>query len=301
MNYDQLTTEERNEKTMNLDLMPISEILHIMNREDLEVVKSIEKILPTVEKVIEKVVKNFMNGGRLFYVGAGTSGRLGMLDASECPPTFMSDPELVQVVMAGGQSAFFQAVENAEDLLEDGIAKLKEKNITQWDSVIGITASGSTPFVMGALQYAKSVGAFTVSLTSNLNSEISSHVDEAIEVVVGPEILTGSTRLKAATSHKTILNMISTASMVQLGKAYENLMVDVHASNKKLIERAKRIVVMATGCKYEVAEETLNKTKFAVKPAIVMLKTNQDYEQVIRALEQVNGHTRKAILLLTSS
>lgn len=301
MNYDQLTTEERNEKTMNLDLMPISEILHIMNREDLEVVKSIEKILPTVEKVIEKVVKNFMNGGRLFYVGAGTSGRLGMLDASECPPTFMSDPELVQVVMAGGQSAFFQAVENAEDLLEDGIAKLKERNITQWDSVIGITASGSTPFVMGALQYAKSVGAFTVSLTSNLNSEISSHVDEAIEVVVGPEILTGSTRLKAATSHKMILNMISTASMVQLGKAYENLMVDVHASNKKLIERAKRIVVMATGCKYEVAEETLNKTKFAVKPAIVMLKTNQDYEQVIRALEQVNGHTRKAILLLTNS
>lgn len=301
MNYDQLTTEERNEKTMNLDLMPISEILHIMNREDLEVVKSIEKILPTVEKVIEKVVKNFMNGGRLFYVGAGTSGRLGMLDASECPPTFMSDPELVQVVMAGGQSAFFQAVENAEDLLEDGIAKLKERNITQWDSVIGITASGSTPFVMGALQYAKSVGAFTVSLTSNLNSEISSHVDEAIEVVVGPEILTGSTRLKAATSHKMILNMISTASMVQLGKAYENLMVDVHASNKKLIDRAKRIVVMATGCKYEVAEETLNKTKFAVKPAIVMLKTNQDYEQVIRALEQVNGHTRKAILLLTSS
>lgn len=301
MNYDQLTTEERNEKTMNLDLMLISEILHIMNREDLEVVKSIEKILPTVEKVIEKVVKNFMNGGRLFYVGAGTSGRLGMLDASECPPTFMSDPELVQVVMAGGQSAFFQAVENAEDLLEDGIAKLKERNITQWDSVIGITASGSTPFVMGALQYAKSVGAFTVSLTSNLNSEISSHVDEAIEVVVGPEILTGSTRLKAATSHKMILNMISTASMVQLGKAYENLMVDVHASNKKLIDRAKRIVVMATGCKYEVAEETLNKTKFAVKPAIVMLKTNQDYEQVIRALEQVNGHTRKAILLLTSS
>lgn len=301
MNYDQLTTEERNEKTMNLDLMPISEILHIMNREDLEVVKSIEKILPTVEKVIEKVVKNFMNGGRLFYVGAGTSGRLGMLDASECPPTFMSDPELVQVVMAGGQNAFFQAVENAEDLLEDGIVKLKEKNITQWDSVIGITASGSTPFVMGALQYAKSVGAFTVSLTSNLNSEISSHVDEAIEVVVGPEILTGSTRLKAATSHKMILNMISTASMVQLGKAYENLMVDVHASNKKLIERAKRIVIMATGCKYEVAEETLNRTKFAVKPAIVMLKTNQDYEQVIRALEQVNGHTRKAILLLTSS
>lgn len=301
MNYDQLTTEERNEKTMNLDLMPISEILHIMNREDLEVVKSIEKILPTVEKVIEKVVKNFMNGGRLFYVGAGTSGRLGMLDASECPPTFMSDPELVQVVMAGGQNAFFQAVENAEDLLEDGIVKLKEKNITQWDSVIGITASGSTPFVMGALQYAKSVGAFTVSLTSNLNSEISSHVDEAIEVVVGPEILTGSTRLKAATSHKMILNMISTASMVQLGKAYENLMVDVHASNKKLVERAKRIVVMATGCKYEVAEETLNRTKFAVKPAIVMLKTNQDYEQVIRALEQVNGHTRKAILLLTSS
>ena len=301
MNYDQLTTEERNEQTMNLDLMSISEILRIMNQEDIQVAKSVESVLPIVEKVIEKVVENFMNGGRLFYVGAGTSGRLGMLDASECPPTFMSDPELVQVIMAGGENAFFKAVENAEDHLENGIAQLKEKQITQWDSVIGITASGSTPFVMGALQYAKSVGAFTVSLTSNTNSEISIYADAAIEVVVGPEILTGSTRLKAATSHKMILNMISTTSMVQLGKVYGNLMVDVHASNKKLIERAKRIVVIATNCEYEKAEEILNKTKFAVKPAIVMLKTNRDYEKVMQALEHVNGHTRKAILLLNDS
>ena len=301
MNYYQLTTEERNEQTMNLDVMSISEILRIMNQEDIQVAKSVESVLPIVEKVIEKVVENFMNGGRLFYVGAGTSGRLGMLDASECPPTFMSDPELVQVIMAGGENAFFKAVENAEDHLENGIAQLKEKQITQWDSVIGITASGSTPFVMGALQYAKSVGAFTVSLTSNTNSEISIYADAAIEVVVGPEILTGSTRLKAATSHKMILNMISTTSMVQLGKVYGNLMVDVHASNKKLIERAKRIVVIATNCEYEKAEEILNKTKFAVKPAIVMLKTNRDYEKVMQALEHVNGHTRKAILLLNDS
>ena len=300
MNYEQLTTEKRNEQTMNLDVMPISEILQVINKEDLQVVKSVECVLPKIEKVIEKVVENFMNGGRLIYVGAGTSGRLGMLDASECPPTFMSDPELVQTVMAGGQTAFFQAVENAEDLLEDGIVKLKEKNITKWDTVIGITASGSTPFVMGALQYAQSVGAFTVSLTSNVNSKVSRYAEEAIEVVVGPEILTGSTRLKAATSHKMILNMISTTSMVQLGKVFENLMVDVNASNKKLVERAKRIVMAATSCTYEEAEKILEKTNFAVKPAIVMLQTNQDYEQVKEALEQVNGHTRKAILHLNN-
>ncbi|MBD8034238.1 N-acetylmuramic acid 6-phosphate etherase [Solibacillus merdavium] len=301
MNYDQLTTEKRNNETMNLDVMPISDVLQIMNKEDMQVVNSVERVLPTIEKVIKKVVENLRNGGRLFYIGAGTSGRLGMLDASECPPTFMTDPELVQTVMAGGKDAFFQAVENAEDRLEDGMNKLKGKNITPFDSVIGITASGTTPFVMGALEYAQSVGAFTVSLTSNVKSEVSRYAEEAIEVVVGPEILTGSTRLKAATSHKMILNMISTASMVQLGKVYENLMVDVNASNKKLIERAKRIVVSATDCKYEEAEEVLGKTKFAVKPAIVMLKTNQNYERVKLALEQVNGHTRKAILLLNNS
>ena len=300
MNYEQLGTEKRNKQTMNLDVMPISEILQIMNKEDLQVVKSVECVLPKIEKVIEKVVENFINGGRLIYVGAGTSGRLGMLDASECPPTFMSDPELVQTVMAGGQTAFFQAVENAEDLLEDGIVKLKEKNITKWDTVIGITASGSTPFVMGALQYAQSVGSFTVSLTSNVNSKVSRYAEEAIEVVVGPEILTGSTRLKAATSHKMILNMISTTSMVQLGKVFENLMVDVHASNMKLVERAKRIVIAATSCTYEEAENILEKTNFAVKPAIVMLQTNQDYEKVKEALEKVNGHTRKAILHLNN-
>ena len=301
MNYDQLTTEQRNNETMELDIMPISDMLQVMNKEDMQVVKSVGQVLPAIEKVIKRVVENISNGGRLFYIGAGTSGRLGMLDASECPPTFMTDPELVQTIMAGGKDAFFQAVENAEDRLEDGINKLKEKNITQFDSVIGITASGTTPFVMGALQYAQSVGAFTVSLTSNLNSEVSRYAEEAIEVVVGPEILTGSTRLKAATSHKMILNMISTASMVQLGKVYENLMVDVHASNKKLIERAKRIVIAATDCKYGEAEEVLEKTKFAVKPAIVMLKTNQNYEKVELALEQVAGHTRNAIFLLNNS
>src|SRR5690606_5110297 len=292
---------KRNNETINLDVMPISDILQIMNKEDMQVVKSVEQVLPVIERVIKKVVENINNGGRLFYIGAGTSGRLGMLDASECPPTFMTDPELVQTIMAGGKEAFFQAVENAEDRLEDGINKLKEKNITRYDSVIGITASGTTPFVSGAIQYAQSVGAYTVSLTSNINSEVSRFAEEAIEVVVGPEILTGSTRLKAATSHKMILNMISTASMVQLGKVYENLMVDVHASNNKLIERAKRIVIAATDCKNEAAEAVQEKTKFAVKPAIVMLKTNENYERVKLALDQVNGHTRKAILLLNNS
>ena len=300
MNYEQLTTEKRNEETMNLDEMPISEILHIMNTQDAQVVQSVSKVLPIIEEVAERIVDNFLNGGRLFYVGAGTSGRLGMLDASECPPTFMTDPELVQTIMAGGQNAFFKAVENAEDNFEDGIAKLKEKNITKWDTVIGITASGATPFAVGALQYAQSTGAFTVSLSSNLNSKISHYADKAIEVVVGPEILTGSTRLKAATSHKMILNMISTTSMIKMGKVYENLMVDVHASNKKLIERAKRIVMTATNCTYDEAEQILIETNFAVKPAIVMIKTKKSCAEVNDVLQQVKGHTRLAISKLNS-
>lgn len=300
MNEQQLTTEKRNIETMNLDELTIGEILIIMNRQDEYIIQAVAQVLPTLEKVIAKIVENVLNGGRIFYIGAGTSGRLAMMDASECPPTFMTDPLLVQTVMAGGNSAFFQAVENAEDDAEAGKRDLAEKSITKWDTVIGITASGTTPYTIGAVKYAQVNGAFTVSLTSNRNSEISKFTDEAIEVDVGPEILTGSTRLKAATSHKMILNMISTITMVKLGKVYENLMVDVHASNKKLVERAKRIVMISTNCTLEQAEQILSKTNFAVKPAIVMLKTNADFEKVQATLAEVNGNTKKAIAKLRS-
>ncbi|ATP41893.1 N-acetylmuramic acid 6-phosphate etherase [Solibacillus sp. R5-41] len=300
MNDKQLTTEKRNSETMNLDELTVAEILNIMNRQDEHVIQAVAQVLPTLEKVIEKIVNNLLNGGRIFYVGAGSSGRLAMMDASECPPTFMTDPHLVQTIMAGGNSAFFQAVENAEDDAEAGNRDLAKKVITKWDTVIGITASGTTPYTIGAVKYAKLNDAFTVSLTSNKNSEISNYTDEAIEVEVGPEILTGSTRLKAATSHKMILNMISTITMVKLGKVYENLMVDVNASNKKLVERAKRIVMMSTNCSFEQAEQVLNTTNFAVKPAIVMLKTNADFEIVQAVLTEVEGNTKKAISKLNA-
>lgn len=298
MNNQQLTTEKRNPKTMNLDELTVVEILNIMNRQDEHVIQGVAKVLPTLEKIIEKIVHNLLNGGRLFYVGAGSSGRLAMMDASECPPTFMTDPNLVQTIMAGGNAAFFQAVENAEDDAEAGERDIAEKAITKWDTVIGITASGTTPYTIGAVKYARLNGAFTVSLTSNKGSKISNYTDQAIEVDVGPEILTGSTRLKAATSHKMILNMISTTTMVKLGKVYENLMVDVHASNNKLVERAKRIVIMSTNCSYEQAEQVLNTTNFAVKPAIVMLKTNVDFETVQATLTEVEGNTKRAIAKL---
>lgn len=300
MSNQQLTTEKRNVETMNLDELSVVEILTIMNRQDEHVIQGVANVLPTLEKVIEKIVDNLLNGGRLFYVGAGSSGRLAMMDASECPPTFMTDPNLVQTIMAGGNSAFFQAVENAEDDAEAGQRDLAEKVITKWDTVIGITASGTTPYTIGAVKYARLNGAFTVSLTSNKDSEISQYTDQALEVDVGPEILTGSTRLKAATSHKMILNMISTATMVKLGKVYENLMVDVHASNNKLVERAKRIVIMSTNCSYEQAEQVLNTTNFAVKPAIVMLKTNANFETVQTTLAEVEGNTKRAIAKLNS-
>ncbi|MEG0472268.1 MAG: N-acetylmuramic acid 6-phosphate etherase [Solibacillus sp.] len=300
MNDQQLTTEKRNSETMKLDELSVAEILTVMNRQDERVIQAVAQVLPTLEKVIAKIVDNLLNGGRIFYIGAGSSGRLAMMDASECPPTFMTDPQLVQTIMAGGESAFFQAVENAEDDAEAGRQDLAKKGVMKWDTVIGITASGTTPYTIGAIKYARLNNAFTVSLTSNKSSEISHYTDEALEVEVGPEILTGSTRLKAATSHKIILNMISTITMVKLGKVYENLMVDVHASNKKLVERAKRIVMMATNCSLEQAEQVLNTTNFAVKPAIVMLKTNANFATVQAALIKVNGNTKKAIAKLNS-
>ena len=290
-----LTTESRNERSMRIDTSSPLEILRIMNEEDQKVALAVQDVLPDVEKAVGFAVSSFKKGGRLIYLGAGTSGRLGVLDAVECPPTFSTDPDMVQGIIAGGENAFIKAVEGAEDRPEDGEKDLRNIGLTEDDTVIGIAASGRTPYIIGALRYARSVGAKTVALSCNKQARISKEADHAIEVVVGPEVLTGSTRLKSATAHKMILNMISTSSMILLGKAYENLMVDVHVSNEKLKERAIGIIVKITGESYETAKQTLEAADHQVKVALVMLKRNVGKEEANLILEQSGGYVRKAI------
>ncbi|WP_077328125.1 N-acetylmuramic acid 6-phosphate etherase [Virgibacillus siamensis] len=295
MELSKLTTEQRNRKSMMMDQMSTMEILKTINEEDKKVAFAVEKVLPQVTVAIENISDALKRGGRLFYAGAGTSGRLGIIDASECPPTFMTPPEMVQTVMAGGTDAFFHAVEGSEDNELQGKEDMKAKRLTDKDVVVGITASGRTPYPIGALKYAQETGAYTISLSCNSRSIISKYADSPIEVVVGPEILTGSTRMKAATAHKMILNMISTTTMVKLGKVHENLMVDVHASNFKLLERAKHTLMEITGVSYEKAEKTLASTNHQVKPAIVMIKGNVTYEEAKQAIDHSNGFVRDAI------
>jgi len=292
---EKLETERSNAKTNNLDIMTVKEIISVMNEEDQTVALAVQKVLPQIEEAIHIVHKGLSNNGRLLYIGAGTSGRIGLLDAVECPPTFSTSPKMVQAVLAGGFGAVMVAVEGAEDDQELGKNDLKQQHLTTNDVVVGIAASGRTPYVIGALAYAQSVGAKTISLSSNLQSAISLYADVAIEVVTGPEILTGSTRLKAATAHKMVVNMISTASMIQIGKVYKNLMVDVHASNFKLKERAKMIVCEATDSTYEEAEQVLVETGFSVKQAIVMILTGSTAEEGKGLLEKANGKVRMAI------
>lgn len=293
---DKLSTERHNPKTTELDMMSITEILHIMNEEDQKVANAITRILPKIESAIEIVYEKLTAQGRLFYMGAGTSGRLGLLDAVECPPTFNTDPNMVQAVLAGGLDAVMVAVEGAEDNFDLGIADLMNRKFSSNDVVIGIAASGRTPYVAGGLSYAQSIGAKTISLTSNTESLISTYADVAIEVDTGPEILTGSTRLKAATAHKMVLNMISTVAMIRLGKVYKNLMVDVRASNHKLQERAKKIVCEATGFTYEEAELALEETEYNVKQAIIMILTKTSAQEAAILLQKANGKVRLAII-----
>ncbi|WP_226580732.1 N-acetylmuramic acid 6-phosphate etherase [Halobacillus litoralis] len=289
-----LTTEQRNPETRRLDQMTTLEILTVMNEEDQKVAEAVKRVLPSITTAVEHIVEALKNGGRLFYVGAGTSGRLGILDASECPPTFMVDPDMVQAVMAGGGQAFTQAKENSEDDAAQGEQDLKAKGLTSKDVVVGITASGRTPYPIGALTYADKKKAYTISLSCNQHSEISRKARCPIEVIVGPEVLTGSTRLKSATAHKMVLNMMSTTAMVKLGKVYENLMIDVHASNHKLRERAKSILMECTTATYEEAEQALKEAELQVKPAILMLKRNVSFEQALKLLADHDGQLRKA-------
>lgn len=292
---ENLTTEARNEKTMNLDEMSIVEFLTTMNKEDEKVAKAVNDEIPSIAKAVEAIIEVKKQGGRLIYIGAGTSGRIGLLDAVECPPTFGTNPEEVLGLMAGGEKAFIKAVEGAEDSKDLGKEDLQNIGLTNGDIVVGIAASGRTPYVIGALEYARSIGAPTVAVSCNKGSDIGRIADISIEVVAGPEVLTGSTRLKAGTAQKLICNMLSTASMVGVGKVYGNLMVDVQLTNEKLVERAKRIVMEATSCTYDTAEEYLEKTNSNSKLAIVMILTGLSYEESLQRLEKTKGFVRQAI------
>ena len=274
LNLTGMTTERRNPRTMQLDTMSELEIVTAMNDEDARVPLAIAKKLPEIAQAARWAVEAFEQGGRLFYMGAGTSGRLGVLDAAECPPTFGVDPGMVVGLIAGGEKAFIKAVEGAEDSRELGRQDLESHHLTQKDFVIGIAASGRTPYVLGGLAYAKETGCRTAAIACNPGSAIGKAADLAIEVEVGPEVLTGSTRLKSGTAQKLILNMISTASMVRTGKAYQNLMVDVMQTNEKLHTRAENIVMDATGVERAEARRAIDAAGGSVKCAITMLLAN---------------------------
>jgi N-acetylmuramic acid 6-phosphate etherase len=290
-----LTTESRNPDTMNLDEMTPLQIAAIMNQEDEKAVKAVEEVLTQIATAIEWATDSLKAGGRIIYIGAGTSGRLGVLDAVECPPTFGVPRELVVGLIAGGDKAFVEAVEGAEDSETLCEAELKEIGLTSKDIVIGLAASGRTPYVIYGLDFANKTGCHTVAIACNKGSDVGKKAKLAIEPVTGPEVLTGSTRLKAGTAQKMILNMISTGSMVGIGKAYENLMVDVKQSNEKLVVRSQNIVMTATGCTREEAETVLKQAEGHVKTAITMILLDCDPEDARQKLSQAGGKIRKAL------
>lgn len=292
---ENLTTESRNVKTMNLDEMKTLEILEVMNEEDKKVANCIKEELPQIAKAVHMITSAMKQNGRLIYIGAGTSGRIGLLDAVECPPTFNTNPTDVIGLIAGGESAFIKAVEGAEDNFELGKDDLKRIELTNNDIVVGIAASGRTPYVIGGLEYANQIGAGTISLSCNKGSKIGQIASIPIEVVTGSEVLTGSTRLKAGTAQKLVCNMLSTATMIGMGKVYGNLMVDLQLTNEKLVKRAKRIIIEATDCTNEVAAEYLEKAYNQPKIAILMILANLSYEDALNRLNESNGFIRKAI------
>jgi N-acetylmuramic acid 6-phosphate etherase len=292
---EHLISEERNPNTMEIDLLPTTEILRTMNREDSSVPDAVGKVIPEIARAVDRIVNAFGQGGRLIYLGAGTSGRLGVLDAAECPPTFSVPGDVVVGLIAGGADALVRAIEGAEDDAEGALAALQGIGLTEKDVVVGVAASGRTPYVMGGLTHAKALGATTVALSCNQDSAIARIADIAILPVVGPEVLAGSTRLKSGTAQKLVLNMLTTASMIRLGKCYQNLMVDLHPTNMKLIARAARIVMLATGCTPEQAQEALKRTDNDVKLAILMTVTGMPLEEAKLALRRAGGFLRKAI------
>ncbi|TIT18747.1 MAG: N-acetylmuramic acid 6-phosphate etherase [Mesorhizobium sp.] len=292
---ERLVSEDRNPKTMDIDLLPTLEVLRKINDEDKGVAAAVEKVIPDIAAAVDRIVSAFQNGARLVYMGAGTSGRLGVLDASECPPTFGVPEDMVVGLIAGGVDALMHSAEGAEDDPKQGIKALQDIKLTADDVVVGIAVSGRTPYVIGGLTYAKEVGATTVALSCNPRSTIAGIADIAISPVVGPEVLTGSTRLKSGTAQKLVLNMLSTASMIRIGKSYQNLMVDLNPSNKKLVARAVRIVMQTTGCAAQQARQALDQTGNDVKLAILVTITGMGVEEARKALANAGGFLRKAI------
>ena len=294
MNSDNFT-EQQNSASSRIDEQSISEILEIINGEDIGVPLAVQKSLPMIEVFINELVPRFRDGGCLFYVGSGTSGRLGVLDAAECPPTYRTAPEMVQGIIAGGYDALVRSIEGAEDYLEDGAQVVFDHNITANDTVLGITASSSTPFVLGTLEEAKKIGALTGLIICNKLPPLE-YVDHMISLIVGPEVITGSTRMKAGTATKLVLNMITTTLMIKLNKTYGNLMVDLKASNKKLWDRGTRIIVHLTGLDYEDSLQLLKSANGEVKTAIIMKKKNCTYEEGVQLLQNVSGSLKNALI-----
>lgn len=295
VNLNTLLTEKRNPYTLNIDKVSTLEMCMLINEEDKRPALAVRDALPQIAQAVDQITARLQNGGRLFYIGAGTSGRLGILDAVECPPTFSTDPDLVQGLIAGGYDAIFKAQEGAEDSLTLAREDLMAKKLTEKDCVVGIAASGRTPYVLGGLRYANKIKALTVAISCSPDSPIGEEAQIAIYALTGPEALTGSTRLKAGTAQKMILNMLSTCTMIKLGKAYSNLMVDVKSSNQKLAERARRIVIEATKCTRLEAIEALKQTDGKVKPAILMVLTGLPYDTAAELLTKNQGFIAKAL------
>lgn len=295
MELSKIATEQRNENTLHIDEVSTLEMVRLMNEEDKKVALAVEKELPHIAAAVDVIADRLEKGGRLIYSGCGTSGRLGVLDAVECPPTYSTAPEQIVALMAGGYPAIFQAVEGAEDDEELGANDLKEIHFSKEDVLVGIAASGRTPYVIGAMKYAKSIGAAVASVTCCKDSEIDRLADIGIAPMPGPEVVTGSTRMKSGTAQKMVLNMLSTGAMIKLGKVYGNLMVDVKPSNQKLVERCATIVQNATGVSREEAKRTLEQCGYRPKTAIVMIENQVGVEKALQALDAAKGHVSAAI------
>ncbi len=295
VNLEEIATERRNSATLHIDKLSTLEMLSLINNEDKTVPLAIEKILPDIAKAVDLISSKLQSGGRLFYIGAGTSGRLGVLDAAECPPTYGVSPDLVQGIIAGGSPALLKAQEGAEDSLELCEKDLKGKAFSKDDVLVGIAASGRTPYVIGGLRYGKSIGASTISISCSPNSAIASLADIPLTILTGPEVITGSTRMKAGTAQKLVLNMLSTGTMIKLGKVYSNLMVDLMATNKKLEERSIRIVMEATGENRDTSQKALKDCNGKAKIAIFMLLTGLSPDKAKNELDNSNGFIAKAL------
>ncbi len=294
-----IATEDQNPDTLDIDILPTLDVVKKINNEDKKVAFAVEKVLPEIAKAVDEIVKAFKKGGRLIYIGAGTSGRLGVLDAVECPPTFsVSDKEVIGII-AGGEKAIYKAVEGAEDNPKLAIEDLTKVNFSSQDVLVGIAASGRTPYVIAAMKYAKQQNAVVVGVSCSPKQIVASLADINICVPVGAEALTGSTRMKSGTAQKMVLNILSTASMIRSGKSYRNLMVDVNASNEKLYARSVRIVMQATGCDYLQAKLALERANSSAKLAILLILTNAEVDEAKKMLAKSSGFLRKAVEKLT--